>query len=150
MKLKHQIALAAALTLLVGCNKTDQTQNQEQTNGSVTARQVTETYKDAAVATKNYVVENKDEFVASMDTKLKELDANIAELAKKSEGYKDDAKVQADKALAALREQRDKAKAKFEEAKAASAETWKDVKAGFASAMDELEKAYESAKSKFN
>jgi uncharacterized coiled-coil DUF342 family protein len=85
-----------------------------------------------------------------MEVKLKELDAKIGELAQKSESYKDDARDQADKALATLRAQRSKVNDKFEEVKKSSAEAWKEVKAGFASAMAELESAYENAKSKFN
>jgi PBP1b-binding outer membrane lipoprotein LpoB len=135
VELKPQILLVAALTVLVGCTKTDQTQSETNPDQPVTAKQVQDRYKDAAVATKDYVAENKDEFVASMDMKFKQLDVKIDELAKKSEGYKDDAKVQADKALAELSEQRDKAKVKFEETKKASAAAWKDVEAGFASEM---------------
>ena len=99
---------------------------------------------------KDTLSETKDEFILSMDKKLKDLDAKIAELAEKSKGYQDDAKAQADQALAALKEQRNKANQKFEEAKTAAADAWKDMKGGIELAMDQLETAYENAKSKFN
>ena len=173
MKLKHQIAMVAILTAVVGCDRNNQTQNQKQSDAAAAPKEVQEQPKDSAAVTppaqpkvtpapdqtsiapardaaKPYATDNKDEFVLSMDQKLKDLEAKIDDLAKKSEAYKDDAKVQAEKALAELRTQRDKAKEKFEEAKKASAETWKDIKAEFASVMDELEKAYENAKSQFN
>lgn len=151
MKFKYSIATLAALLVLVGCSRNDQSRNEKSPDAPVTAGNVNERHKDtAATATTNQVAENKAEYIASMDKKLKDLDAKIGELAHKAESYKDDAKVQADQALSALREQRDKAKERFEEVKKASAEVWKDVKAGFASAMDELEKAFENAKSKFS
>jgi len=92
----------------------------------------------------------KDEFITAMTKKLQDLDGKIAELAQKSEGLKDDAKVQADQALATLHGQRDTVKAKFDEAKAATSDVWKDFKAGVEVAMTQLETAYENAKSKFN
>jgi len=155
MKLKHQITTLAVMALLAGCghdqmDSEKQTDNEKQLNASRDTSQVQERSKEPAPATRSYVTENKDEFVASMEVKLKELDAKIAELGKKSESYKDDAREQADKALAGLREQRSRVNDKFDELKKSSAEAWKEVKAGFASAMTELEGAYENAKSKFN
>jgi hypothetical protein len=98
----------------------------------------------------NAPAETKDEFITAMTKKLADLDAKVAELAQKSEGLKDDAKVQADQALTTLRGQRDTVKAKFDEAKAATSDVWKDFKAGVEVAMNQLETAYENAKSKFN
>lgn len=149
MKLKYQITALPVLALLLGCSGGDQTNNETKSDKPITAGEVKQQYKEAATATKQYVAENKDEFISTMDKKLKELDDKINELAKKSESYKDDAKIQADKTLAALREQRSMVNAKFEDVKKASAEAWEGVKAGFASAMAGLEKAYENAKSKF-
>ena len=149
MKTKYQIIAFAALAVLVGCSRSEPPRAEAASNTTVTAREVQERYKDAAESTKTYVAENKDEFLAATDKKLKELDAKIGDLTKKSESYTDDAKVEADKALAALREQRKTANEKFEEVKKSSAEAWKEVKAGFESVLAELEKAYEDAKSKF-
>ncbi len=91
----------------------------------------------------------KSEFIRATEQKVKELDAKIDELARKSEAYKDDAKVQADQALATLREQRVRLSEKFEGLRKSSAEAWKELKVGFDSALGDLEKAYENAKSKF-
>jgi hypothetical protein len=149
MTSKYQIIAFAALTGFVGCGRNEQAQNETASNTTVTAREVQERYKSAAEATKTYVTENKDEFLAATDKRLKELDTKISDLAKKSESYTDDAKVEADKALTALREQRKTANEKFEEVKKSSAEAWKEVKAGFESVLADLEKAYEDIKSKF-
>lgn len=150
MKTLLPIITVTALALLAGCSRTEQTGDSQQSEAPVTAQAVTDSYKDAAATTKEYVAENKDAFVAAMDKRLNELDTKIAELAKKAESYTDDTKVQADKTVANLREQREKMKIKFDELKSSSADAWKDVKAGFASAMDELEKVYDNAKSEFN
>ena len=148
MKLKPTMIPLAAAVLLVGCGPSEPPQPTTESPPSATA--VKEKVKEAATATKDYLAGSKDEFVATMNQKLAECDARIAELTAKSAGYKDDAKVQADQALASLKEQRGKLNEKFEAFKQASADTWQDMKAGLATAMEELEKAYESAKAKFN
>jgi CHASE3 domain sensor protein len=150
MKSKCQIAALAMLVLLAGCSRSDQASRETTKDTPATATDVKERYREAATATKSYVAENKDEFISAMNAKLKELDGKISELGKKSENFKDDAKIQSDKALAALREQRKTVNEKFEEVKKSSAETWEEVKAGFTSALAGLEKAFENAKSKFD
>ena len=147
MKLKLTFIPLAAV-LLTGCGPSEPPQPATQSPPSTA--EVKKEVKEATTATKEYLAGSKEEFVATMKQKLAEFDARISELATKSEGYKDDAKVQADKALASLKEQRGKLNEQFESFKQASADTWRDMKAGLASAMDELERAYENAKAKFN
>jgi hypothetical protein len=146
MKTNCQITGLAALAVLVGCSQEPQ---KVSTSNTVTAREVQERYKSAAEATKTYVTENKDEFFAAAEKKLKELDIKINDLAKKSESYTDETRADVDKNLATLREQRETAGKKFEEAKKSGAEAWKEVKAGFETVLTELEKACEEARSKF-
>lgn len=148
MKMKPTIIPLAAVVLLVGCGPSEPPQPATETPPSTT--ELKKEVKEAAAATKDYLAGSKDEFVATMNQKLAEYDARIAELTAKSEGYKDDAKVQADQALASLKEQRGKLHEKFDAFKQASAGTWQDMKAGLATAMNELEKAYENAKAKLN
>lgn len=147
MKLKITMIALAATVLLAGCGPSEPPQPATETNSTTGLKKEV---KEAAVATKEYLAGSKDEFIATMNEKLAACDARIAELAAKSEGYKDDAKVQADQALAALKEQRGKLNEKLEAFKQAGADTWQDMKAGLATAMNELEKAYENAKAKFN
>ena len=145
-----------AITLIVsalsaGCSRSDEDLVANGTNSnSVSGQEVKARYKDAAAATKTYLAENKDEFVATMERKLRQLDDKITTLGKKSEVYKDEAKVQADQSLETVRDQRKTVAQQFDKLKASSAEAWKEVKVGFNSAMDELEKAYENAKAKLN
>lgn len=149
MKIKTTMLPLAAAALLVGCGPSDPPAPMTESTPP-TATDVKDKVKEAAEATKDYLAGGKDEFVATMNQKLAALDARVAELAKKSEGYKDDAKVQADQALASLKEQRSKLSEKLEALKQSSADTWKDMKAGLATAMEELEQAYERAKAKFS
>lgn len=96
-----------------------------------------------------YASQSKDEFVAAMDQKMKEMDAKIKSLADKSVDYKDDAKIQRDKALAELRDDREKLGKKYDELKQSSQDAWEKTKEGFVSAWDGLTNAFESAKAKF-
>lgn len=147
MKLKITMITLAATVLLAGCGPSEPTQPATETPSPTGLKKEV---KEAAVATKEYLAGSKDAFLATMNEKLAACDARIAELTAKSEGYKDDAKVQADQTLAALKEKRGKLNEKLEAFKQASADTWQDLKAGLATAMEELEKAYENAKAKFN
>ncbi len=149
MKPGNHIALLALIAVLSGCDRTNQTSSGTNAATHVTSDDLKDKYKNAATATKNYVAENKDEFVASMNQKLKELDDKITAMSKKSEDYKDDAKVQADKAVQSLRQERQSVNEQFEKLKQSSAEGWEKLKAGLNTAIAELDQAYTNAKSKF-
>jgi len=150
MKIVSQTIPLSLALLIVGCSQSEKTSSEKAPTAPVTAQNVQDQFKNAATTAKTFVIENKDEFVATMNKKLHELDAKIDELAKKSEPYKDDAKVQADKALAALREQRQAVNEQFEKAKQAGGDAWQEIKAKCSSAMAELEVAYDNVKAKFN
>jgi uncharacterized phage infection (PIP) family protein YhgE len=152
MKATTMTFLAATTVLLAGCGQqSDMTANQpEAPKQPVTANEVKEQYKDALKTTKDYAVQNKDEFVASAAKQLQDLDTKIAELGKKAEVLKDDAKAQADKALEALKAQRATLAQKYDELKNASADGWDKTKDAFTVAWADVEKAYDDAKSKFN
>jgi hypothetical protein len=62
---------------------------------------------------------------------------------------KDDAKVQADKALSGLKDQRAKVSERLKEVKQKSVDVWHGFKAGTSTAMDECKKGYENVKAKF-
>jgi hypothetical protein len=136
------MALATAMAL-AGCSN-----NNDQTDANTNA--VPAQSNNPAAATMNSVAQKKEEFLAAMDQKMKDLDAGIDDLSKKAEGYSGDARVAADKALADLREQRAALGKKYDELKQSSEAAWEDTKAGFQTAWDDLEKAYENTKSKFS
>ena len=152
MKTRYQLALAAVVVALMGCERSQQAEAERTVvtrDTNVAAYQMREKVRDAVDATKNYAAQNKDQFVASMETKMKELDRKIDELSSKGETLAADAKSDANKALDSLREERTQLRQKFDELKKSSQDTWKDVKAGCESAMKELEKAFDNAKAKF-
>ena len=139
MKFKYCLMGVAASALLLGC---------DQNKSGAPA----DTNSPAAQPNTNKVVgvgETKDEIVAGMDKKLRELDDKISDFAKKSEGYKDDAKTQADKALASLRDERDTVSKKLDDLKKSGQEAWERTKVSVVSAWHDLETAFDNAKAKF-
>jgi hypothetical protein len=161
MKTMNLLATCMALVALTGCNPNSSTTDEKPAQPQASTGAVIELPKDNPVATldKNLsapvpppavAAAEKTGFITSAEQKLKEFDTKIDELAKKSEGYKDDAKTQAEQALATLREQRAKLNEQFDNLKKSSAEALKELKTGFEAAFSELEKAYENAKSKFS
>jgi hypothetical protein len=92
---------------------------------------------------------SKDEFLAAAHQKMLDLDAKIQELSNKSGDLKDDAKVQADKALDELRKQRAALGKEYDNLKQSSQDTWDKTKAAFSAGLDDVQKAYQDAKAKF-
>lgn len=70
----------------------------------------------------------RDEFLASMDKKMTELDAKIDKLASKSADAVGDAKVRADQTLADLRSQRDALRKEYDQLKASGQDAWDNTK----------------------
>src|SRR5258708_5014065 len=123
MNLKSFLLVVGASAALAGCSQSNEPTSKA-ADKPVTGQEVKQDYKNALNATKDYLGQGKDEFLGTIKSKMKDLDGKIDELAKKSGTYKDDAKVQADKALAGLREQREAVGKKYDELKASSQETW--------------------------
>ena len=164
MKTMNQLATIIALAALTGCNPNSSTTGEKPAETRTSTGAVIELPKNTNVATvdKNLpkeaipvpppaaVAAERTRFFTLTEQKLKDFDTKIDELAKKSEGYKDDAKVQAEQALVALRDQRSKLNAQFDNLRKSSAEAWNELKMGFEAALGEFEKAYENAKAKFS
>jgi hypothetical protein len=141
------LAMLAALT---GCRDSSQSQAQDTAAKPASGQELKQKYADALNGTRDYTAQKKDEFLATMGQKMKDLDARMDELAKKSGGYKDDARTEADKTMAALRGQRDALGKKYDALKKTGQDTWQKAQAGVASAWNEMQKAYENAKARFN
>jgi len=166
MKMTNQIAVFAALLSVTGCNPAGSSDGGKQPESPGKTGAVMELPKSSPIELAGQVTtpvplptvteskppaaDNKDTIIASIQEKLRDFDAKIDELARKSEGYKDDARAQADQALAALREQRTRLNAQLDSLKQASAEAWAELKAGFDAACTDLQKALENARSKFS
>jgi hypothetical protein len=132
MKIKNYAMLLAATVMFAGCKPSDQPNPDQQ-----------------QVTLKDKAVETKDEFIAATDKKLHDLDAKIDDLSQRSAGLKDDAKVQADKALDHLRAERAEVGKKFDQLKESSQDGWEKTKAGFSVAWDDMQKTYYDTKAKF-
>lgn len=145
MKYLLPLTTLLAVAALTGCNQ----KSTSEPAGELNPAELSDPAKAAAETAGKAIVENMDAAIAAAEEQYKALDAKLAEFAKKAEGYKDDAKAQADKTLADLRAKQAPLNEKLTALKAKSADTWASVKAEFASALAELEKACENAKSAF-
>ena len=121
----------------------------DQPPGKVTSEDVRRDASQAAETAAEYSRQTKDEFQKRLETRLKELDAEIATLREKGRELKDQAKVDWDRKMADLETKRDAARAKLAEVRDASAEAWKDVQKGAQSAWDELHKAFRDVSREF-
>jgi hypothetical protein len=146
MRMKFYLMALAMLTAFTGCQDHSQPQDAAK---PADGQELKQKYTDAVNGTKDFTAQKKDEFLATMGQKMKDLDARMDQLAKKSEGYKDDAKTEADKAMAALRGQRDALGKKCDALKKTGQDAWEKARAGVASAWGDMEKAFENAKSRF-
>lgn len=105
-------------------------------------------YNDRLDPNKIFRGETQDDFVASTDRRLKDLDAEIAALGERIETLNADP--EARDALNSLREKQDALNGRFRELKAASNDAWMEMKTGFESSLDELSRAFDDAKAKFD
>ncbi len=81
---------------------------------------------------------------------MKTVDKKIDDLTDKSRSMKDDARVQADDTLAALRQEREVLGEKYDQLMKASQDAWESAKSGFGSAWDQMQSGLNGAMSKFN
>ena len=154
MKLQYSFIAMVLAVLVAGCDRGEQTGSsassksrpETPTTGEDVKREVQETVN----TTKEYLADNKDEFVASVEKKLHDLDASIAELSGKAAPLKEDAKAEAGKLMATLNQKRSEIKGQLDGLKQASKEKWAEAKAAFEAAFAELEKAYANTKAKLS
>ena len=135
----------AGLLVVLGCEQ----KPADRTPGKVTSEDVRRDAGQAAETAAEYSRQTKDEFQKKLDTRLKELDAEIAKLREKGSTLKDEAKANWDRKMADLETKRDAARAKLAEVAYSSAEAWKDVQKGAQSASDELDQAFRDASREF-
>jgi len=133
MKIKNSLMIVAACAVLAGC---------QSDSGRSDA--------DAPASADEHSTQGKDEYLATVKSKMKVMDDKIDDLAAKSKSLKDDAKAQADNALAALREERAVLGQKYETLKKSSQDAWESAKTGFGNAWDAMQSSIDAAKSKFN
>ncbi|TAL07313.1 MAG: hypothetical protein EPO07_00405 [Verrucomicrobia bacterium] len=152
MKPTRQLAMLAAITLLVGCEKESSTPPTPPpaapgTNAQSSLRPPTPPSPPKLEAT---TLPTKDEFVAAAETRLTNLTEKIGELAKQTATASSEVKAQSDQVLTALREQQSKVSSAVDELKKSSSDAWVTLKPAVEAALTELEKGFENARQKFS
>ena len=137
--------MLAGLFAPIGCEQ----KPADRTPGKVTSEDVRRDAGQAVETAAEYSRQTKEEFQKKLETRLKELDAEIAKLREKGGDRKDEAKAKWDQKMTELETKRDAARAKLAEVRDSSAEAWKDVQKGARSAWDELDKAFSDASREF-
>ena len=113
--------------------------------GKVTSEDVRRDAGKALETAGEFSQQTKEEFQKKLESRLKELDAEIAKLREKGNDLKDQAKADWEKKMADLETKRQAASAKLTEIGNSSAEAWKDIQAGAQAAWDDLDKAFREA-----
>jgi TolA-binding protein len=139
------VVMLAGLLAAIGCGQ----EPADPTTKKVTSEDVRRDAGQAAKTAVEYSEQTKEEFQKKLDTRLKELDAEIAKLHEKGRDRKDEAKAKWDQKMTELETKRDAARAKLAEVRDSSAAAWKDVRKGAQSAWDELDKALRDASGEF-
>ena len=139
------VLMLAGLLTAVGCEQ----QSADPKPGKVTSQDVRRDAGQAVDTAAEFSKQTKEEFQTKLDTRLKELDAEIAKLREKGRDLKDKAKIDRDRKMAELETKRVAARAKLAEVRESSADAWKDVQRGAQSAWDEVDKAFREASREF-
>jgi hypothetical protein len=139
------VMMLAGLVAVMGCEQ----KAADPTPKKVSSEDVRRDAGQAAETAAAYSWQTKEEFQKKLESRLKELDAEIAKLREKGHDRKDEAKARWDQKMKELEAKRDAARAKLAEVRDASAEAWKDLQKGAHSAWDELDKAFRDAAREF-
>jgi Skp family chaperone for outer membrane proteins len=137
--------MLAGVLAAIGCER----KAADRTPGKVTSEDVRRDAGQAADTAAEYSRQAMEEFQKKLDTRLKDLDAEITKLREKGRDRKDEAKAKWDQKMTELETKRDAARAKLAEVGHSSAAAWKDVRKGAQSAWDELDKAVRDASREF-
>ena len=155
MKLQYPLAALAAAFFVAGCDQSKQAGGTGPEPSAdinippaVVQREVVlNEVKEAAEAAKTLLTSPRDQFVASMQQKLTDMDQKINELGDSIVVLNEN--TYANEAINSLWEQRFQLDPLFEELTKSSVEAWDDAKLAFESAFAELEKAYQDAKENY-
>jgi len=135
------VMMLAGFVAVMGCEQ----KSADSAPKKVTSEDVRHDAGQAAQTAAAYSWQTKEEFQEKLESRLKELDAEIARLGEKGHDRKNEAKAKWDQKMKELETKRDAARAKLAEVRDSSAEAWKDLQKGAQSAWDELDKAFRDA-----
>jgi TolA-binding protein len=139
------VVILAGLVALTGCER----KPADRAPGKVTSEDVRRDVGQAVNTAVEFSQQSKEEFQKNLDSRLKNMDVEIAKLREKGRDLKDEAKVKWDQKLADLETKKDAARAKLAEVAQSSGAAWKDVQQGAQSAWDDLDKAFRDASQEF-
>ncbi|MDD5367345.1 MAG: hypothetical protein PHR30_18580 [Gallionellaceae bacterium] len=91
----------------------------------------------------------RDEYVEQLKTNLDHWNGDLAKWEAKARTARDDARIEFEMKLDALRKQRDEAAEKLKEVRASSEEAWKELKAGADVAWAAMREAFDKAGTHF-
>lgn len=120
-----------------------------ETKSGVSAQDVKQETKEALEATKEFTVQQKEDFQKKMQAELDRMQKQIDHLTAKADHAKKEAQAELNKAIGELQKQKDAAGKKLHELESASEKAWGDLKAGLNAVMEDLEKSYKRALSHF-
>lgn len=95
-------------------------------------------------------MEKKDAYVEKLKSQIDGWSAEIDKLESKAKKTKDDARMEYENQISALREKLNSAKGKIKELQEASEASWQDLKQGVESAWSAFKKGLDKAKARFN
>jgi len=119
------------------------------TKPGVSGEDVKKETKEAVDTTKEYTVQQKEEFQKKMRAELDRMQKQIDHLKAKANRAKKEAQAELNHAVEELQEQKDAAGKKLKELESATGKAWGDLKSGLNATMEELEKSYKRARARF-
>jgi len=148
MKMKYPLAVLAAAIAMVGCERQKPADSKPAAEITPPVPEVKAEVKEPVrQASKPPEPETKDQFVASVQKKLSDLDQKITKLGDTIESLQEN--TEAKKALENVRNLRAELGPLFDSLKQSRQEAWQEAKKGVESAMANLEKAFEYTRSSY-
>jgi uncharacterized coiled-coil DUF342 family protein len=160
MKSEYAVAFLVLLLPLASCERKEpsesrtspasQPRSSQSAAKSENGKDVKRDAPEIADNSRESLADTKDRFIASMQSKLRDLDHEIAQLKGKTAGLNETARIEADRWVNALNEKRSDLNQQMEALKQASKEKWEEVRSALETAFSELQKSYENTKSKLS
>jgi esterase/lipase len=116
----------------------------------VTGETVIREAKEAATATKDYTVQQKDAFQRKVQTELDEMQVRITQLRGQVEHASASARAEIQKSIEELEKKKELASKKAQEIHSATASSWEQVQSKAVAAMDDLRESLNQTLSHFS
>lgn len=105
---------------------------------------------DTYVATQEYTIEQKNEFVTGLKSELSELDKDIAVMKTKAAAKTDEAGKEIKLQVESLEKKRAELNLKIDKLSSASKSAWTELRSGVQSAFKEMKTSFNKASEKFD